>query len=275
MVYDCFTFFNELELLEIRLNELNNVVDKFVLVEATRTFQQQAKPLYFEENKQRFAPFLDRIIHVVIDEYPTFFSKMRKVKTWDYEHHQREQIKQGLVDCKPDDIIILSDVDEIPDPQKILEYKDTQGAKVFKQEFFCYYINCVVNEQKTTQQVSRPEWLGSVMLPYKDIKNIRKIRTEYRDRELSKQHTVVENGGWHFSYLGGVDKVIAKIESLSHSEVNKDEYKDPERIKELIASGKDLFGRDNLQYQFVPLDKTFPQYILNNQEKYADLIYNF
>ena len=232
MVYDCFAFFNELDLLEIRLNELNDVVDKFVLVEATRTFQKDHKPLYFEENKERFKPFLDKIIHVVVDKYPNFWTKFRVPTPWDYDNGQKEFILEGLKDCKPDDVIIVSDLDEIPNPKKITEYKDKEGIKVFNQKFYCYFVNCMII---SAQQENKPAhlWSGSVMLNYRDMATIKKIRTFYRNGEkTSLKYTLIENGGWHFSYLGGIDTIIHKIESLSHPEVNKEEYKDPKKMKE-------------------------------------------
>lgn len=271
MVYDCFAFFNELDLLEIRLNELNDVVDKFVLVEATRTFQKKPKPLYFDENKEKFKPFLDKIIHVVVDKYPNFFSKFRIPNPWDYDNHQKEFILEGLVDCKPDDVIIISDLDEIPRPDKITLHKDQPGIKIFDQRFYCYFINCEIMLGRQEDN-NRPVWLGSVMLNYKDLTTIRKVRTDYRDYELSKQHQIIKDGGWHFSYLGGIDAIIYKIESLSHPEVNKAKYKDPEKMKELIESGKDIFGRD-MEHKFVALDDSFPKYFLNNKSKYSDLVY--
>lgn len=273
MVYDCFAFFNELDLLEIRLNELNDVVDKFVLVEATRTFQKEPKPLYFEENKERFEPFLDKIIHIVVDKYPNFWAKFRVPTPWDYDNGQKEYILEGLKDCKPDDVVIISDLDEIPNPEKVQEYKDKTGIRVFNQRFYCYFLNCMI---LWAQQENKPPhlWPGSVMLNYKDLTTIKKVRTFFRVGEKAPDYTLIENGGWHFSYLGGIDKIISKIESLAHPEVNKAEYKDRERIKELIESGKDIFGREQLGHKFVPMDGSFPGYIMENQEKFADLIYN-
>src|SRR3954464_1583382 len=99
MIYDCFTFFNELDLLEIRLNELDPVVDKFVLVEATKTHQGKDKPLYFLENKARYEKFLAKIIHVVVNEYPDYEGK----SAWLLEHHQRNMIIEGLKECKSGD----------------------------------------------------------------------------------------------------------------------------------------------------------------------------
>ena len=88
MIYDCFTFFNEFDLLEIRLNELDSVVDKFVLVEATKTFSGKDKPLYFNENKNKFNKFLNKIIHVIVDEYPNLNGD------WVIENHQRNEISK-------------------------------------------------------------------------------------------------------------------------------------------------------------------------------------
>src|ERR1035438_146655 len=138
MIYDCFTFFNELDLLEIRLNILDKTVDKFVLVEATKTHQGKEKPLHFSENKKRFEKFLPKIIHVIVDDYPEYEGK----SAWILEQHQRNMIQTGLNNCKPDDIILISDVDEIPNSDKILEYKNKSGIKIFRQRMFYYYINC-------------------------------------------------------------------------------------------------------------------------------------
>src|SRR4051812_5983866 len=100
MIYDCFTFFNELDLLEIRLNELDPVVDKFVLVEATKTHQGKEKPLYFTMNKSRYEKFLPKIIHVVVDTYPDYEGQ----SAWLLEHHQRNMIMKGLEGCSPADV---------------------------------------------------------------------------------------------------------------------------------------------------------------------------
>ncbi|MGN1154117.1 MAG: hypothetical protein ACI4S3_08815 [Candidatus Gastranaerophilaceae bacterium] len=96
MIYDCFTFFNELDLLEIRLNILNDVVDKFVLVEATKTFTGQDKPLYYNDNKEKFSAFNAKIIHVVVDDYPSIGLET----AWGYENWQRNCISRGLNNAK-------------------------------------------------------------------------------------------------------------------------------------------------------------------------------
>lgn len=102
MVYDCFVFFNELELLELRLEELSDVVDRFVLVEGTKTFRGKKKPLYFEDNKERYSKFLNRIIHIRVDDFP------ESTNPWELEYHQRNMIAKGLSNCKSDDNLLLS-----------------------------------------------------------------------------------------------------------------------------------------------------------------------
>ena len=117
MIYDCFTFFNELDLLEIRLNTLNDYVDYFVLVEATKTFTGKDKPLYYNENKERFKQFENKIIHIIVDTYPD------STNPWVLENHQRNSIANGFANCKDNDIILISDLDEIPRPELIDKYK--------------------------------------------------------------------------------------------------------------------------------------------------------
>lgn len=287
MIYDCFTFFNELDLLEIRLNVLNDAVDKFVIVEASRSFQGRPKPLYYQENKARFVSFEHKIIHIIVDEYPTFFSKWRKPKTWDLEDHQRNQIAKGLTHCKPEDVIILSDLDEIPNPLQVKQYRETNGMCVFKQMNFYYFLNC------RSVDDSEKWWYGPVMARYEDFKKpqdlrliskamnadhmkILKNKTHRFMRSLvnpiyKREIIIVEKGGWHFGFLGGVQKIIEKLEAFSHDEFNKPEFKKEEVILEAINSGKDILGR-GLYCEFIPIDNSFPEYIINNKEKYAHLI---
>jgi beta-1,4-mannosyl-glycoprotein beta-1,4-N-acetylglucosaminyltransferase len=285
MIYDCFTFFNELDLLEIRLNILDKTVDKFVLVEATKTHQGKEKPLYFNENKKRFEKFLPKIIHVIVDEYPEYEGK----SAWVLEHHQRNNIMNGLKDCKPDDVILISDADEIPAPNKILEYKNKNGIKIFRQRMYYYYINC-----SNASNGDSYRWNGTIMLNYKDMmkpqdyRNIGiKTTILFHPKLIYKTYgyfwklyhldikgikiRFIKDGGWHFSYLGGVETIIKKLEAFAHTEYNKEKYKDAKAIEIAIEKGDDIFGRE-FSYHFVQLDNTFPLYILENLDKYSHLI---
>ena len=115
MICDTFMFFNELDVLEIRLHELSDVVDRFVLVESPRTFTNKPKPCYYADHKERFADFHDRLMYVRADD----FDSVNMGNPWDVEAYHRRCLLQGLQDCKPDDVIMMSDVDEIPRPDVV------------------------------------------------------------------------------------------------------------------------------------------------------------
>lgn len=276
MVYDCFPFFNELELLELRLNELNEVVDRFVLVEATRTFQKKEKPLYYEENKQLFDAFNEKIIHVVVDEYPGFFSKFRFPTAWDYDNHQKDQVMKGLSECKPDDTIIISDLDEIPRAEKVTEYAGKRGVKVFEQRHCNFFLNCVAVDGPAASHLVKRNgivyWCGSVMINYSAFTSFKEVRLQ---RNMNTDDTLrIEEGGWHFSFMGGVEKVRKKLDSWAHtgeSKYNPEYLRDPDNLLEIMNSGEDLFGRE-FRFKFFELDESFPKYLLLNMDKYKSFI---
>lgn len=118
MIYDCFTFFNEFDLLEVRLRELDPVVDVFVLAEATRTFSGTPKPLYFEENKEHFWPYLHKIRHIIVDDMPD------DPDPWKLESHQRRSLARGLVGLDDMDVVIVTDADEILRHQTVASLPD-------------------------------------------------------------------------------------------------------------------------------------------------------
>lgn len=277
-IYDGFAFFNEMDLLELRLEHLWDVVDHFILVEATRTFQKKPKPLYFAENKKRFEHFKDKIIHVVIDEYPTFWTKFRPVTSWHYDNHQKEGILKGLREAAPDDLVIVSDLDEIPFRDKVLAYKNKPGIRVFEQYQAYYYLNYVCTHihdygGKAVAQRNRGgfgRWRGSVMLEKKLIKDIKITRTLHDEEGPHIQ--VIEDGGWHYSFMGGIDKVLYKIQAWAHTEYN--ERGTLQQVVENILAGRDLIGDGN-RFELMDLEKTrlplFPE-IRGPQSKYKHLL---
>lgn len=272
MVYDCFLFFNELDLLDLRLHELSAVVDRFVLVEATRTHQNRPKPLYFSENQQRFEKFLPRITQIVVDQHPGFWRTLltehRRPTPKDHEVNERNAISRGLCDCAPGDTIIVSDIDEIPRPALVLEFQDTPGVKTFDQTVFNHFFNCM-------NVTPGYRWRGSVMVDFQEFTSGQDLRRAGFSQcfKTPGDVTVIHQGGWHFSYLGGVDSLITKIESFSHAEVNRDEWKNRENISAAIRDGRDIFRRD-YQFQFVPLDESFPAYLREHPERFGPLIWS-
>lgn len=283
MVYDCFIFFNELDLLEIRLHELQHVVDRFVLVEANRTFQNNPKPYYFEENKARYAPFLDKIIHIKLDKYPLFLPLINPFSPWKLEFFQRNALVRGLVGCKPDDIILVSDVDEIPRASVLQEYVQQGINQIYglKMDMFMYFLdNQVVYDggsNMTREEAKAGIWHCTALLPYrlltKKPNRLRKIIM--RTKRRGEVYKIIPNAGWHFTYIGGVKKIIEKIEAFSHTEFNTDVFKSRQQIEEFIQSGKDLFGRD-MEFKVLADRKLLPKYLQQEQtvEKFSEFLFS-
>jgi len=286
-IYDCFCFFNELDTLELRLNVLDPVVDHFVLCEANTTHSAQIKPFYFEENKKRFEKFLHKIIHVKVEDipsdysvtplfhsdFPATFDEVCLRDIWSFipvtstfdrqtqpyygrDFFQKECIRRGLYNCNDDDVIISSDLDEIPDPEilKRLEayFFDRDKFFTFEQKSYYYYLN----------MLQQPDWHGSRMGTFKMLKH-------YSYNELRKQsNIIIPNGGWHFSFQGGVERVIKKIEAYSYQEGNTAEIK--QGIAEKIKQGIDPYNRGTLVK--VAIDNTFPRYLLDNIDRYKHMV---
>lgn len=256
MIYDCFIFNNEVELLELRLNILDPYVDKFVLTEGDTTFSGLPKESVYFQNKERFAKWEDKIIHnfIEIPDLPT---------TWDREIYSRNSpVSLGVFE--DDDLILSSDLDEIPNPE-ILEAVDEWVSDdthfTFQQKRYVYFIN----------NFETDVWFGTRACTGKYLKNtsIDQIR-ENTEREEQLTGSIITNGGWHFTFCGGEEMIKTKIESFSHTEHNTPKV--IESITDRIKNNKDPLLRDWYYYQVVEIDDSYPQYIVENQDKLSKWI---
>ncbi len=257
-IVDSFLFFNELDLLELRLNILNDYVDYFVITEANQTFSGNTKEFLYCKNAKRFSRFADKIIYNPVN-IPNNFNV-----TWDREIYQRNSSIDQLVKLfLDDDLILTSDIDEIPSTEVLKVYKSWFKCDElfhFKQNMYMYYINNFKTEQ----------WFGTraCSLAYLKSKTIDDIRQATED-EFKLSGNIIENAGWHFSYLGGVDQIKYKIESFSHQEYNNERVKS--NIQQLLESNADILGR-NCRHQKVDIDDSYPDYIINNIENLSNFI---
>jgi beta-1,4-mannosyl-glycoprotein beta-1,4-N-acetylglucosaminyltransferase len=235
MLIDGFIFYNELDLLEFRLNELNDVVDKFIIIESTKTFSGNEKPLFFKENKERFANYLDKIIHIVVEDFGND-------DAWSNEFMQRNAIHQGIsqLKLKHSDLIMITDVDEIPNSQVLYVIK-SEGIPdkmyTLEQDMYYYNLSCKFNGK----------WCFPKICTYK-------VYSETNDPQHIRtcQSTIIHNGGWHFSYFGDVEFIKNKIRNFSHQEYNTSEFINDEHILQAIKNGKDLFKRDDqINYTYI------------------------
>ncbi len=266
MIYDCFTFFNELDLLELRLNTLNSVVDKFILVEASKTQALNDKPFYFEENKERFAPFLDKIVHVKVDEHP-------KTGGWAMENYQRNCIIKGLelVNLKTKDVVAISDLDEIWNPiyaKEIEAYLQDNPFIAAGMRYLVFYLNLETVDK---------EWTGTIFSRGENMIHF----SPQALRNLKDSVTEIENAGWHFGYQGGKEKVYQKylscIEPIDKSLLPSFEKFCEEFDSRIKDEGSfiysDNLSNDSIKLKKVAIDESYPEFLVQNKDKYKHLIY--
>jgi hypothetical protein len=252
MIFDCFTFFNELDILDIRLEELSPVVDKFVIVEADLTFQGNPKPFYFEQERQtnpkRYAKFRNKIInhHVY---FPRFIDG-----AWDREYHQRNAIGSAVAPlAKPNDIIMVSDADEIPRRQSVASL-DPQPIQSVALDVFYYGLNVHSTDEHTMRAVR-----------WSDFTTAQQVRTTI-------PIDPIQHGGWHFSYLGDPNHIATKFQSFAHKELNRPDTTNPDVLRARMDAVVDLWG-DGHQYEVVPVDDTWPELVKANPERFKDRIW--
>jgi beta-1,4-mannosyl-glycoprotein beta-1,4-N-acetylglucosaminyltransferase len=251
MIVDAFTFFNEMELLEIRLNYLDPVVDKFVLVESNLTHSGNEKPLFFDENKDKFKQFWPKIVHIIVNDMPG-----DRTDRWVLENYQRNAIVNGFnaLNLAEDDYVMISDMDEIPRRELVLnKFNGTYDMRCFM-----YYLN-TQNEE---------HWNGTVGSSYSQFKRFGAPQVVRNQRNNLEP---IRNGGWHFGWLGGYDRVYQKIKAFAHTEIDVPQYMNP--LRESINNLCALWSPGGGPIPVVEIDDTFPDYIVNNKEKFKELIY--
>ena len=278
-VFDCFTFYDELDLLEIRLNILNDVVDYFVLSESTRTFTGKPKSLNFEKNKARFKNFAHKIRHVIVDEEEF----KPEINAWQRESDQRNSVLKGVYDCKDNDYIIVSDLDEIVNPDAVTATinKNSNSISAFMQPCYYYFLNC-----RSTEVINMAK-----MAKFKNVRSPQQLRvypkvSSFNSNKLAKMFCrwrwivrkrlwpleIQEDGGWHFTYMQSPENISKKIMAFSHTEFDSLEFTSVNSIQSRIRGVKDPFDRD-YELEIIDIDDSFPDYIYKNQDKYPHLIY--
>ena len=265
---DCFMYFDEDLVLDIRLHTLAKEVDKFVIAEATRNHAGEKKNLNFKI--ENFVKFKDKIEYLVIDDIPINVGTIKK--GWHSSHlrdqFQRNSLERGYKDCSENDLIMISDIDEIPNPRKITEFKPKNKYGCFLQKNFQSKLNLL--------NITDGDWAGTKICQKKFLKSPqwlrnKKIKSNSFWKIFKKKLQLIENGGWHFSFLKEPNAIIKKINSYAHQEYNTSEFTNIQLIKERISKGEDIFNR-NIRYKIIDIDKTFPDYINENKEKLRDWI---
>jgi beta-1,4-mannosyl-glycoprotein beta-1,4-N-acetylglucosaminyltransferase len=280
-IYDCFCYFNEDMLLELRLETLWDYVDYFVISEASYTHAGVGRKTEFDINK--FKKYESKIRYLQLDERPSGHNDF-----WKNENFIRNNISNGLYDAKPDDLILISDLDEIPKPDVIANYQPRYLRGDLCQRYYSYYLNNYWVGDVDAIGKLKPKsnlWFGTKVTTYKYFVNffnsnatsVRSYKSSGIFRSIKRAWfkafnvQVLDDGGWHFTWVFSIENIIKKIESTAHQEFNVEGHKDPERIVELIRSGRDI-NKPNARYELQELDNQFPPYLLANREKWKDYL---
>ena len=265
-IYDCFTFYNELDLLELRLEELYDSVDTFVIVESDHTFQNMPKAYVLEDNLERFSKYLDKIIHVK-------YKSHCHPNPWDNEQDQRNAILDGIIDAEDTDIILIGDVDEFIRPEVIADMRaNPRHIYGFKVPYFNFRLNYMLTGSAESYSIwslaCQRQWLTMPNAFRAERFNLNNFTTNYDDGLIK----IYEHAGWHFTYLGDTEFIRNKLRSFSHSELNTADILAQIDVEDSISRRVGFNPLDPRSFIPVAVDDYFPKTILNNMDKYADRI---
>ena len=268
MIYDCFSYLDEDLLLDLRLNILNDFVDFFVIVEGNKTWQNNSKKLKFDINK--YSKFKNKIKYIKVEDLPEGEDPYKR------ENYQRNSILRGLSNADDEDIIMISDLDEIPNPKVLSNFKKEMKYAAFKQKHFYYKFNLQSNNY--------PYWYGTRICIKKFLKSPQWLRDlKFKKRpfwriDKLRLNNIIDEGGWHFCNLKKPDLLLYKYQNLceTNDPINFKEkidkkFLDINEISKRIELGDDIIGRKD-NFSKIELDNSFPNYLLDNREKYHEWI---
>ena len=263
-VYDCFPFFNELDVLEIRLQELWDVVDIFVLAESNMSHSGKPKEYIFENNKERFAKYLSKIRRVAVEDMP------ETKDSWVREKYQRWSLIKGLTDVAPEDIIITSDLDEIPRADAIAMIKEDENdwdRYILTIPMFQYKINYM----KIRDIVKQPNIMVARARCYTNPQQEREFTFPWVNKPDNL--VFVDHAGWHFTYFGDNNHAITKIQNFAHTETDTPDMIARHNIEWFVENKCGHHGPSHPErFEYVVVDEYFPDCITQNLEKYQHMI---
>ncbi len=263
-ILDCVTYFDEDIILDLRLNILKDHVTKFIITEGMYDHRGNKRKLNFDINK--YSEYKNQIIYLPVENFPNLSDP------WNMLEYQRNYSMNEIEKFDDETLILISDVDEIPNPNKIKEFLETKSKYgVFEQLFFYYKLNFL--------NITNKFWHGSKICKKKDLKSPNWLR-EYKTKQYPwwrfdkpQNIKILKNGGWHFSFLYDVEGIIKKISSFQHTEFDKEDIKDKEQIIKKINNGEDIFNR-NYNFKKIDIGDDFPEYLIKNKDKYRNWIKN-
>lgn len=268
-VYDCFPFFNEVDILEIRLHELNSAVDKFVIVEACKTHQGKPKKSHFLENKERFKEFLHKIDYHFID-------LPESKDPWVRERYQRDFIQKALekLSLGPRDLVIVSDLDEIPKSSKVRAAKKmllSEGVNffIFNLETYIYFLNMYAIDAKWAPTYAASYQFFTTMTP-----SLLRAKSQWKDTGMTKT-VIFQKSGWHFTWQGGFEAALKKFDAYAHEFFDKDGNKIygeqvVDQILDALSNTKNAINGHGFgcgsRLKWQKIDGRFPKFVQKNKK---------
>ena len=293
-IFDCFMYFDEELVLDLRLNILNEYVDYFVIVESKYTHKGEYRNLRFD--KQKFKKFEKKIIYLVYDEHPkeieNIFNndnddeKSRKyiLNALRRENSQRNFILNGLKTAEKNDYILISDVDEIPNLVNTQLNNIKEKIIFFKQDMFYYKFNLKLPNLKWTgtkackkKYLKSPQWLRNI----KDKKYPFYRFDIYFSNNKYNDVKIISDGGWHFSNIKTAEQIEHKLKSYLHHREFDLNPMSKEQINETIEKKQAIYDLkvdkrinkigDGSKLEKFPLDK-LPKFLQSNISDFKDWI---
>ena len=265
-VYDLFMINTELEWMEVRIGELASEVDYFVVLESKVDFKDRPKPLYVQENWHRFAKWHHQIIHHVLNTTDNPMGK--KSDPWGREHFSRNAMLtqvfptlSGPAQPHMGDVIVVSDVDEIPRPEIIKSLRNCQFPRrlTLRTTYYRYSFQWLLREE---------EWIHPQATYWKGNETVRPEALR-----MGKKDGEVLHAGWHCSSCLSTFKEMAKkIDSFSHNELNRPEFKNPKNMLKRVREGRDPYERPAKTYDRIDNNRDIPQYIVKHPKEFAYLL---
>ena len=293
-IYDCFMFYDEDLVIDLRFNILNEYVNEFIIVESKFTHSGEKRKLLFDINK--YKNFKSKINYIVLENQPNDLETIYDTDTEDSknskyimnalrrENYQRNGISKGLVKADPDDLILISDVDEIPNLSSLNIDNINNEIILFKQNFYYYKFNLKLEEMP---------WLGTKACKYKYLKSpqwLRNIKDKkypfwrldvlFSDKKYSNIK-FIEKGGWHFSNMKSATQIEKKMRTYLHHREYDINPLGADKIEEIIKSKKSIYNLradmktekfDGTQSLKATNGDELPDYIKANKKKYSKWI---
>ena len=291
-IYDCFMFFDEEMLLDLRLNIMDKYVDKFIITEATYAHNGKSKKLVFDINK--FSKFKNKIIYIVVDKQPPGLLKINSsddidtygnkltLNGYKRDNYQRQKAEQALTNASPDDWIIINDIDEIPNLKDVNFNNINNKLVIFKQQIFYYKFNLLYpshiwhgSRACKKKYLESPQWLRDLKHKKYSFWRLDKIFSKKKYSDIY----YIENGGWHFSNIKSPENIQKKLLNYTHHHEYETSGLNLEDLKKKINKKKIIYdhGADSRAYKWgsektlrtIELSK-MPDYLRENYKKYTN-----